>query len=127
MAKKPSKATMLNQLNEKPVESPGNALLRDEIAMILSEELAKAEESAPVVLRCGTRGLQLQFVEEPSNYIGHVLQLTKAVSGMQRAIEVAQRSGASANWFEDDLNAALAGTELISNLAAEYAKLVPNG
>ena len=77
------------------------------------------------VVTCGARGLALRFEHEPENYLHHVQILTKAAAGMHRAIELAQRYGETANWFESDLNAALAGAELVSNLAAEYAMLIP--
>src|SRR4051812_17321837 len=109
MAKKPTVGSMKRQMDEKSVESPQEAQLRDRISTILSEELENADENAPIVVSCGNRGLTLQFVEEPSNYVGHLLQLTNAVRGMHRAIELAQRSGEMANWFQSVLNAALAG------------------
>ncbi len=75
---------------------------------------------------CGNRGLALHVVHEPENHVAHLVQLTKALTGIHRAIEIAQRAEGGANWFDSDLNAALAGAELVSNLAAEYAQLIPD-
>jgi hypothetical protein len=125
MAKKPNIGSMKRQMKEEKTEPAGKALIRERLATILSEEIAKADEGAPIVLTCGNRGLAMSLCHEPDNYRDHVIMLTKAVAGMHRAIELAQRYGEMANWFESDLNAALAGAELVSNLAAEYAMLIP--
>ena len=97
-------------------------VLRNVVETMASE---RGDDVTSTVVSCGNRGLALYIVHEPENHAAHVVQLTKALTGMHRAIELAQRSGVMANWFDSDLNAALAGTELISNLAAEYAMLIP--
>jgi hypothetical protein len=89
------------------------------------DEIENAEVISQAIITCGKRGLSLHIVEEQTNVLGHLLELTRAVSGIHRAIELAQRAEPCVNWFESDLNAALAGAELISNLAVEYAMLIP--
>ena len=55
-----------------------------------------------------------------SNFVDHVRELTNASAAMQSAIRVAGEE-----LPREDLQSALAGVELVSNLAAEFAMLVP--
>ena len=105
------------------VKKANKVALRDVVETMANE---RDDVVTSTVVSCGNRGLALYIVHEPENHAAHLVLLTKALTGMHRAIELAQRSGAMANWFDSDLNAALAGTELISNLAAEYAQLIPD-
>jgi hypothetical protein len=75
------------------------------------------------VVCCGRSGISLLVEDEAANYPHHLITLTKAVAGMHRAIYSARDPSNPNRLPEEDLEHALAGVELVSNMALEFAKL----
>lgn len=77
------------------------------------------------VVCCGNRGITIYFDDEPENYRYHLIELTKAVAAMHRAIHFARAKDPMNKLVEEDMDDALGGVELVSNMAAKIATLLP--